>query len=320
MNVIVTGGAGFIGTSLCKRLLFEGCTVYCVDNLQTSCKSNIEQYFEHDKFKFIEADVCDEFEFVHEFIYGEFGPIHQIYHLACPASPEHYQRDPIRTLNTCYIGTQNVLKLAMHFKCTVLFASTSEIYGDPDVHPQTEQYHGNVDPISIRSCYDEGKRVAETLVTEYHRKHNIDVRIARIFNTYGPYLTRGDGRVISNFICQALQNKPISVYGDGSQTRSFCYVDDTVDGLYKLMNTANEILSTSPVNIGNPDERTILDCAQTIIKLTKSKSQISFNRLPDSDPKRRCPDITLAQTLICWSPEVLFEHGLLKTIAYFEYN
>ena len=320
MNIIVTGGSGFIGTHLCKKLLMEGNTVYCVDSLQSSSRSNIEQYIGTDNFFFIEADITNEFDFVHEFKYGENQSIHQIYHLACPASPEHYQSNPIRTLETCFIGTQNVLKLAMHFKCPVLFTSTSEIYGDPDVHPQTEQYNGNVNPLSIRSCYDEGKRIAETMMIEYHRKHNVQIRIARIFNTYGPYLNKGDGRVISNFICQALANRPITVYGDGSQTRSFCYVDDTVDGLYKLMNTDDVRLCTQPVNIGNPDERTVLNCAQCIIRLTKSKSEIKYLPLPDSDPKRRCPDITRARSLIDWNPDTLFELGLLRTIAYFEYK
>jgi UDP-glucuronate decarboxylase len=314
MNIIVTGGAGFIGRNLISKLLLDGNKVWCIDNLQTSSMNNIKEFGNSRKFAFLNYDIINN-----DLLKMFMGiSIDQIYHLACPASPELYQKDSIHTLKTCFQGTLNVLELARDKNARILFTSTSEIYGDPQVHPQVEEYNGNVNTMSIRSCYDEGKRVAETLAVEFHRNYGLEIRIARIFNTYGPYLNRSDGRVVSNFIVQALENSDITVYGSGSQTRSFCYVDDNVNGLMKLMDSNNYSLNTQPINIGNDDERTILDVAKLIIKLTESKSEIKFYSLPQNDPKIRCPNLERAKKEINWEPSTSFEEGLLKTIKYFK--
>jgi len=314
MNIIVTGGAGFIGRNLISKLLKDDNRVWCIDNLQTSSITNVSEFQSNKKFAFLNYDIINV-----DLLKMFMGiSIDQIYHLACPASPELYQKNSIHTLKTCFDGTLNVLELARDKNARVLFTSTSEIYGDPQVHPQVEEYNGNVNTMSIRSCYDEGKRVAETLAVEFHRNYKLEVRIARIFNTYGPYLNRSDGRVVSNFIVQALENFDITVYGTGNQTRSFCYVDDNVQGLMKLMNSDNYILNTQPINIGNNDERSILDVAKLIIKLTGSNSEIKFYDLPQNDPKIRCPNLKKANHLINWQPSTSFEEGLLKTIEYFK--
>jgi UDP-glucuronate decarboxylase len=313
MHILVTGGSGFIGRWLCKKLLGQGHHVYCIDNLQSSTRDNINEFCNNERFKFYEKDVC-------EILDGsiEFEKLDQIYHLACPASPVHYQSTPIKTLDTCYTGTSNVLVLANKYGARILYTSTSEIYGDPLKHPQQETYNGNVNPRSSRACYDEGKRIGETLVTEYHRKYGVENRVVRIFNTYGPYLNEKDGRVVSNFITQSLQDLPITVYGDGSQTRSFCYVQDMVDGLVCVMNTDNPVLNTKSVNIGNPEERTILNTAEIIMQKTKSLSKIEYHELPDADPLLRRPDIGLIKELCGWTPTTNFDEGIQKTIDHFK--
>lgn len=303
MRIIVTGGAGFIGSHLCKALLGQGHEVVCVDNLYTGSKRNIQPLLKNSKFEFIEHDITEPLS----------ESADQIYNLACPASPVHYQKDPVYTFKTSVFGVYNMLELAHRRKARILQASTSEVYGDPLVHPQKESYWGNVNPIGVRSCYDEGKRAAETICLDFRRKYGVDVHIARIFNTYGPNMSPNDGRVVSNFIIQALQNKPITVYGDGSQTRSFCFVSDMVDGLVKLMNST----VTGPVNLGNPDEFTIKELAKEVIAVVRSKSKIVHKPLPADDPKQRRPDIALARSKLRWSPKVRLKDGLKKTIAYF---
>jgi len=305
-RALVTGGAGFIGSHLCKFLLDKGYQVFCLDNFFTGQKSNIEPFFGDPNFKMIEHDIIEPF-----YLDDKFD---QVYNLACPASPIHYQKNAIRTIKTSTAGMINVLGFARKNSARILQASTSEVYGDPLQHPQKETYNGNVNPIGPRACYDEGKRVAETLMFDYHRTHGMEIRVARIFNTYGPNMTFDDGRVVSNFIVQALKNKPITIYGDGSQTRSFCYVSDLVNGLYALM----ESDITGPVNLGNPGEFTVKELAEKIIKLTGSKSEIIYKDLPEDDPKKRKPDISLAKVKLNWNPNVLLEDGLEMTIEYFK--
>ena len=304
-RVLVTGGAGFIGSHLCERLLSDGHDVICLDNFFTGSKDNIRHLIANDHFELVRHDITREYQ----------AEVDQIYNLACPASPPHYQYNPIKTIETSVIGVSNMLELAKYCNATILQASTSEIYGDPKVHPQTEDYWGNVNPIGIRSCYDEGKRCAETIMMDYHRQNHVDIRIVRIFNTYGPNMALNDGRVVSNFIIQALQNKDITIYGDGSQTRSFCYVSDLIEGLVKMMNNTQNFIG--PVNIGNPSERSILDFAKLIIELTNSKSKIVYKPLPGDDPTQRKPDITLAKNKLDWEPSVDIKTGLLNTIKYF---
>lgn len=304
-KILVTGGAGFIGSHLCKRLVNEGNKVLCIDNLYTGSLSNIEDLMDNENFTFIKHDITNLFH----------ADVDQIYNLACPASPPHYQADPVQTFKTSVLGILNMLELAKENNATILQASTSEVYGDPKIHPQNETYWGNVNPIGIRSCYDEGKRSAETLMTDYNRMYGTKIRIIRIFNTYGPYMDKDDGRVVSNFIIQALQNHDITIYGDGSQTRSFCYVSDLVEGMIRMMN--NEKSFIGPVNLGNPNERTILEFAKNIIDMTNSKSQISFKPLPKDDPTKRKPDISLAKEMLDWEPIVDFNEGISNTIEYF---
>lgn len=305
-RILITGGAGFIGSHLSKRLLDEGNEVICLDNFFTGSKDNVRELIKNDRFELIRHDITKEY----------FAEVDEIYNLACPASPPHYQYNAIKTIKTSILGMINMLGLAKRCKARILQASTSEVYGDPLQHPQKEEYWGNVNPIGIRSCYDEGKRCAETLMMDYHRQNNVDIRIIRIFNTYGPNMHPDDGRVVSNFIMQALQNKDITIYGDGSQTRSFCYVDDLVEGMIRMMNNKEGFIG--PVNLGNPSERTILEFAELIIKLTNSNSKIINQPLPKDDPTRRRPDITLAGEKLGWAPKVDIEEGLLKTIKYFE--
>ena len=300
-KILITGGAGFIGSNLCKRLLDEGEDVICLDNFFTGSKDNIRKFIGNNRFELVRHDITKEY----------FAEVDQIYNLACPASPPHYQYDAIKT---SVLGIINMLELAKECKATILQASTSEVYGDPKVHPQTEDYWGNVNPIGIRSCYDEGKRCAETLMMDYHRQTNVDTKIVRIFNTYGPNMAQNDGRVVSNFIVQALKNEDITIYGDGTQTRSFCYVDDLIEGLIKMMNSS----LCGPINLGNPSERTILDFAKLIIELTKSESKIVFKPLPSDDPVQRQPDISLAQKELNWTPKIDIIDGLMKTINYFK--
>lgn len=303
-RILITGGAGFIGSHLCEKLIDDGNDIICLDNFYTGSKDNIRHLIGNNKFELVRHDIINEY----------LAEVDQIYNLACPASPVHYQYNPIKTIKTCVMGTINMLGLAKRCKARILQASTSEIYGDPNIHPQVESYWGNVNPIGIRSCYDEGKRCAETLMMDYHRQNNIDIRIARIFNTFGPKMAVNDGRVVSNFIIQALKNKPITVYGNGSQTRSFCFVDDMVEALILLMN--NDFIG--PVNLGNPEEFTILDFAKLIIKLTNSNSKIEFKDLPQDDPIQREPDISLAKEKLNWQPSTSVEDGLIKTIKYFD--
>lgn len=306
-RILVTGGAGFIGSHLCEALLNDGNYVICLDNFFTGSKDNIAKFIDNKNFELIEHDITKEF----------FIEVDQIYNLACPASPPHYQYDAIKTMKTSVLGIINMLELAKKCNATILQASTSEVYGDPKVHPQTEGYWGNVNPIGIRSCYDEGKRCAETLMMDYHRQHNLDIRIVRIFNTYGPNMDMNDGRVVSNFIVQALKGQDITVYGEGLQTRSFCYVDDLVEGLIKMMG-ANGGKFIGPVNLGNDSERTILDFAKMIIKMTGSKSKIIHNPLPSDDPTQRKPDLTLAKKELNWQPTTDINVGLEKTIEFFK--
>ena len=304
MKVLITGGAGFIGSHLTERLLNDGHSVIIVDNFHTGSRDNIRHLLHNDDLEVFRADVTD----------GYRMEVDQIYNLACPASPIHYQRNPVKTVLTSVVGVINALKLAKETKARVLQASTSEVYGDPEEHPQTEQYWGNVNTIGPRSCYDEGKRVAETLMFDYHRENGVDIRIARIFNTYGSRMRPDDGRVVSNFALQALRGEPITIFGDGAQTRSFCYVDDLVEGLVRLMDQ-EEI--AGPVNLGNPDERSIRDIAELIIEMTGSSSEIVAKPLPKDDPTRRRPDITLARKALGWQPGVVLEDGLPRTIDYF---
>ncbi len=303
MRIIVTGGAGFIGSHLIDRLMQEQHEVICLDNFFTGTKRNVIKWFGHPNFELIRHDITEPIRL----------EVDRIYHLACPASPVHYQYNPIKTTKVSFLGTSNMLGLAKRVKARFLMASTSEVYGDPLIHPQSEDYFGNVNPIGIRSCYDEGKRVAETLCFDYHRQHNVEIRVARIFNTYGPRMLENDGRVVSNFIAQSLQGNPLTVYGDGSQTRSFCYVTDLVDGLVKLME-GNE---TGPINLGNPEEYTILELAQNIRDRINPSQEISFKPLPQDDPKQRQPDITRAKTLLKWQPTISLAQGLTTTIAEF---
>ena len=305
-RILITGGAGFIGSHLCERLIKEGNDVVCLDNFFTGSKDNIRHLLDSNRFELVRHDVTKEF----------FAEVDQIYNLACPASPVHYQYNPIKTIKTSVIGTLNMLGLAKRCKATILQASTSEVYGEPQIHPQVESYWGNVNPIGIRSCYDEGKRCAETFVSDYHRQNGIDTRIIRIFNTYGPNMAENDGRVISNFIVQALTGEDITIYGDGSQTRSFCYVSDLVEGMIKMMNNPQKFIG--PVNLGNPSERTIKNLAELVIELTNSNSKIIYKPLPSDDPTQRRPDITVAKRELGWEPKVDIREGLTKTIEYFE--
>jgi UDP-glucuronate decarboxylase len=304
-RVLVTGGAGFLGSHLCARLLADGDDVLCVDNYFTGTRDNILGLLENPHFDAMRHDVT----------FPLYVEIDQIYNLACPASPVHYQFDPVQTTKTSVIGAINMLGLAKRTKARILQASTSEVYGDPTVHPQTEDYRGNVNTLGPRACYDEGKRCAETLFFDYHRQHRLPIRVARIFNTYGPRMHRRDGRVVSNFILQALAGEPITIYGDGSQTRAFCYVDDLIDGLVRLMAAPDPV--TGPVNLGNPHEITVRALAERVIALTGSASKLVFERLPEDDPMQRCPDIGLATSALDWTPTTPLDQGLEKTIAYF---
>jgi UDP-glucuronate decarboxylase len=305
-RVLVTGGAGFLGSALCDRLLSEGHRVLCVDNFYTGVRDNIAHLASDPNFELISHDVT--------------LPLHvevdQIYNLACPASPIHYQSDPVQTTRTSVIGAINMLDLARRLDARILQASTSEVYGDPEVHPQPESYWGRVNPVGPRSCYDEGKRCAETLFFDYQRQHALRIKVARIFNTYGPRMQSDDGRVISNFIVQALSNTPITIYGSGEQSRSFCYVDDLIDGLYRLMQSDDSV--TGPINLGNPVESTMIELAKLVIEMTGSRSTIDYLPLPVDDPRMRCPDIQLAQSVLDWRPRVQLRDGLAKTIAYFD--
>ncbi|WP_160069605.1 UDP-glucuronic acid decarboxylase family protein [Sphingobacterium bovisgrunnientis] len=305
-RILVTGGAGFIGSHLCERLLELGCDVVCMDNYFTGSKSNILHLLDNPYFELVRHDVTVPF----------MAEVNQIYNLACPASPIHYQHNPIKTVKTSVMGAINMLGLAKRVGARILQASTSEVYGDPNVHPQPENYWGNVNPIGVRSCYDEGKRCAETLFMDYHRQHNIDIKIIRIFNTYGPRMHPKDGRVVSNFIMQALKGKDITIYGDGSQTRSFQYVDDLVEGMLRMMDSDSSFIG--PVNLGNPVEFTMLELAEHIVALTGSSSKIKHFKLPKDDPKQRKPEIALAKKELGWEPKIQLEEGLLKTIAYFK--
>lgn len=305
-RVLVTGGAGFLGSHLCERLLKKNYEVICVDNFFTSSRSNVEHLLPNPRFEIIRHDIT----------FPLYLEVDEIYNLACPASPIHYQFDPVQTTKTCVHGAINMLGLAKRVKAKIFQASTSEVYGDPSVHPQSEDYWGHVNPLGLRSCYDEGKRCAESLFFSYHRQHGLDIRVGRIFNTYGPRMHPNDGRVISNFIMQALQNKPITIYGDGSQTRSFCYVDDLIDLMITFMEDESDFCG--PLNMGNPREYTILNLAQTVIKLIESNSKIAFTPLPQDDPTRRCPEITAAQKKYDWFPQTHLRKGLKHTIKYFE--
>jgi len=305
-RVLVTGGAGFIGSHLCERLLERGSDVLCVDNFYTGTRHNVHRLLSNSSFEVMRHDVC----------FPLYVEVDEIYNLACPASPIHYQFDPVQTTKTSVHGAINMLGLAKRVKAKILQASTSEVYGDPAVHPQTEDYWGNVNPIGPRSCYDEGKRCAETLFFDYRRQHNLRIKVARIFNTYGPRMQPNDGRVVTNFIMQALRNQDITVYGDGSQTRSFCYVDDLVDGLLRLMDTADD--QCGPINIGNPVEFTIRELAELVIAMTGSSSRIIQHPLPTDDPKKRQPDISIAKKLLDWQPKTQLREGLENTISYFK--
>jgi UDP-glucuronate decarboxylase len=305
-SILVTGGAGFLGSHLCDRLIAAGHDVICLDNFFTGSKRNIEHLIGRPRFELMRHDVT----------FPLYIEVDEIYNLACPASPIHYQHDPVQTTKTSVHGAINMLGLAKRLKCRILQASTSEVYGDPTVHPQKEDYWGNVNTIGPRSCYDEGKRCAETLFFDYYRQHKLDIKVARIFNTYGPRMHPNDGRVVSNFVIQALEGQPITIYGDGSQTRSFCYVDDLIDGLVRLMSAPRE--TTGPVNLGNPTEFTIKQLAELAIEMTGSKSKLTYLPLPQDDPKQRQPDITLARERLRWQPAVPLREGLMKTIAYFD--
>jgi UDP-glucuronate decarboxylase len=305
-RILVTGGAGFLGSHLCERLLAEDHDVLCVDNFYTSTRRNIVHLLNHPNFELMRHDVT----------FPLYVEVDQIYNLACPASPIHYQRDPVQTTKTSVHGAINMLGLAKRTGATILQASTSEVYGDPECHPQPESYWGNVNPIGVRSCYDEGKRCAETLFFDYRRQHDMPIKVARIFNTYGPRMLPDDGRVVSNFIVQALAGNDITIYGDGTQTRSFCFVDDLVDGLIRLMNSNPDV--TGPINLGNPGEFSIAELAKKVIELTNSSSQVIYESLPEDDPMQRKPDISQAQEVLGWGPGVPLEQGLVRTIDYFE--
>jgi len=303
-RILITGGAGFLGSHLCDHLIQQGADIVCIDNFFSGSKDNIRHLFGHPYFELIRHDV----------IHPLFVEVDRIFHLACPASPIHYQQNAIKTVKTSVMGTINMLGLAKRTRARILLASSSEVYGDARVHPQTEDYWGNVNPIGIRSCYDEGKRVAETLMMDYHRQNRVDIRIIRIFNTYGPRMAVDDGRVVSNFIVQALKGEPLTVYGDGSQTRSFCYVSDLIEGLSRAMNAEG---TSGPINVGNPAETTIIELAEKIIRLTGGRSKVEFRPLPADDPTRRRPDITLAREKLGWEPKVGLDEGLERTIAHF---
>jgi len=304
-RVLVTGGGGFIGSHLCERLLNEGNEILCVDNFFTGAKTNIAHLIDNPYFEVLRHDIT----------FPLYIEVDEIYNLACPASPIHYQLDPVQTVKTAVHGAINMLGLAKRLRARILQASTSEVYGNPSVHPQPETYWGSVNPIGVRSCYDEGKRCAETLFFDYHRQHRLRIKVARIFNTYGPRMHQHDGRVVSNFIIQALKGDNITVYGDGSHTRSFCYIDDMIEGLMRLMNTSDDV--TGPVNLGNPSEISILELAEKVIKITHSRSKIVFKTLPQDDPVRRCPDIRSAKKILKWKPRVSLDEGLEKTVVYF---
>ncbi len=305
-NILVTGGAGFLGSHLCERLLNEGCSVLCVDNYFTGTKDHIVHLMDNPHFELMRHDIT----------FPLYVEVDEIYNLACPASPIHYQYDPVQTTKTIVHGAINMLGLAKRIKAKIFQASTSEVYGDPQIHPQTEDYWGHVNPIGYRSCYDEGKRCAETLFFDYLRQHNLQIKVGRIFNTYGPRMHPNDGRVVSNFIMQALQNEPITVYGDGSQTRSFCYVDDLIEVFIRFMDSPDDL--TGPMNMGNPGEFTILELAEKVIEQIGSKSEIVFKELPSDDPKQRQPDISLAKEKLGWQPTTKLDDGLKKTIEYFD--
>ena len=304
-RILVTGGSGFLGSHLCEQLICEGHEVICVDNFFTGAKENLNNIVNNKRFELIRHDITLPL----------FIEIDEIYNLACPASPIHYQHDPVQTLKTSVVGSINMLGLSKRVGAKIFQASTSEIYGDPEVHPQTEDYWGNTNPIGFRSCYDEGKRCAETLFFDYHRKHNLNIKLARIFNTYGPRMHPNDGRVVSNFIVQALRSEPITIYGDGTQTRSFCYVDDLISAFRKFMDTDDDIIG--PINLGNPSEITVISLARKILDMTNSASEIIFKKLPSNDPIRRQPDISKAKAQLDWEPKVSLEDGLNKTIDYF---
>ena len=307
MKILVTGGAGFVGSHLCKKLIESGNEVVCVDNFYTGRKENINDLVENDKFELIEHDIIDPLT---------VDNLDQVYNLACPASPPHYQKDPIFTAKTSFVGSLNLLELAKKNNARILQASTSEVYGDPKIHPQPETYWGNVNPVGIRACYDEGKRCAETLFFDYHRKYDTDIRVVRIFNTYGPNMDPRDGRVVSNFITQALKNEDLTIYGDGSQTRSFQFIDDLVEGMILMMNNKKEFIG--PVNMGNPDEFTVKELAEKVLAMIpESQSKIIFEDQPQDDPKQRKPDIALAKEKLDWEPKMKLEKGLIKTIDYF---
>jgi UDP-glucuronate decarboxylase len=305
-KILVTGGAGFLGSHLCDKLVNQGHHVLCVDNYFTGSKKNIEHLLDYKNFEVIRQDVC----------FPLYVEVDEIYNLACPASPIHYQHDPIQTTKTSILGSYNLLGLAKRTGAKILQASTSEIYGDPTVHPQTEEYWGNVNPIGPRSCYDEGKRAAETLFFDYHRQHNVHIKVVRIFNTYGPRMSQNDGRVVSNFIVQALKNEDITIYGEGLQTRSFCYVDDLVNGFVKFMDT--DIQHTGPLNLGNPGEFTIKELAEKVLSVVDTKSKLIYMPLPKDDPRQRRPDITKAKELLNWEPTINLDQGLIRTIEYFK--
>jgi len=304
-RVLITGGAGFLGSHLCERLIGEGMDVLCVDNYFTGRRTNVEALLDHPRFEIMRHDVT----------FPLYVEVDQIYNLACPASPVHYQHDPVQTTKTSVHGAINMLGLAKRVRATIFQASTSEVYGDPQIHPQTEEYWGHVNPIGLRSCYDEGKRCAETLFFDYHRQHKLKIKVGRIFNTYGPRMHPNDGRVVSNFIVQALKGRDITIYGKGTQTRSFCYVSDLIDGFVRLMATGPEV--TGPINLGNPVEFTMLELAELVLKLTGSSSKLIFEPLPSDDPKQRQPDISKAKQALGWEPKVKLEDGLKETIAYF---
>lgn len=305
-KVLVTGGSGFLGSNLCEKLLDKGCEVICLDNFYTGSIENIKHLIQNSRFTMVNQNITDPIDL----------EVDEIYNLACPASPIHYQHDPIFTTKTNVLGVLNLLELARMNSAKILQASTSEVYGDPDMHPQREEYWGNVNPVGKRSCYDEGKRCAESLCFDYHRTHGVSIKVARIFNTYGPNMHPQDGRVVSNFIIQALNGEPITIYGDGSQTRSFCFVDDLINGLLAFMELDNEV--TGPINLGNPIERSMNQLAMLVIELTGSESEVVFKELPLDDPKQRCPDISLAKKELAWEPIVNLEQGLLRTIRYFK--
>jgi UDP-glucuronate decarboxylase len=305
-SILVTGGAGFLGSHLCDRLIAQGHEVICLDNFFTGNKRNIEHLIGNPRFEFIRHDVT----------FPLYLEVEEIYNLACPASPVNYQHDPVQTTKTSVHGAINMLGLAKRLRCRIFQASTSEVYGDPSVHPQTEGYWGNVNPIGPRSCYDEGKRCAETLFFDYHRQHNIEIKVARIFNTYGPRMHPNDGRVVSNFVVQALKGDPITIYGEGKQTRSFCYVDDLIEGFVRLMNSPSDV--TGPINLGNPGEFTIKELAELAIEMTGSKSKLTYVALPQDDPQQRQPDISLAKKTLGWEPNIPLREGLARTIRYFD--